>query len=1016
VDENGFVRSRGTSPRFVGRAAELLLFDELFGEMRAGQPVTALICGEAGAGKTRLVSEVAAAARRRGARTLVGCCSMVGRTSLALAPFAEALRPVMRELVMVTRDAGGRVAPQLARLLAAPMDAAEANRGSPDPDPVGAADQLRLFEEVLDILARAAVPAGLLVVIEDLHWADLSSRGLFEFMSRNLRGAPIVLVGTVRTDEPDEAGFLAWLAELRRSRRVASIDLERFGPGELADLLAGVLGRSPSAELVGEVYGRSGGNAFLAEELVAALERGVQVPNTVRSVVLARMAGLTAPARELLRLAAVAGIRIRHGLLAAASGLRHNALLAAARELTDNHVLVADPSWDGYVFRHALTREAVYDDLLPGERQQLHRSVAVALSDDPNLGPPEAWAVAQAVAEHWFAAGELEPALAAAVAAGNAAREVAAVADALGHYERVLELWDRVADPEMVAGMERPGLLERAAEVASGAGEHDLAIRHIDAAISELEDAAAAPAQLGLLYAQKCLYIWRAGREGELLEWTARAVALVPSEPPTRGRAAVLGERASALATLGERYEEAAQVATAALEAARKVDAPKEEARAHTALGICLGMTSTDPEDGIREFERVIAIGREIGDAEEVVSAYANLADELVRLGRLDEAAATAVEATDVGVEMGALRSWVGLSMVNRAEALFLAGRWGECEQQLVRLRDQRVGGLAELWGLVLTALLEASRGRDDAAAAASATAESLGVDDAQANGLLGAARAQMALNSGDIRSAHRAAVDGLDALTGSLSQQEMAGTTLLAGLALRIEADRAELARARRDATDEQDAIESARSIASRTLDLRARACAAAHRPEVVRAHRALCEAELSRAQARRDPEKWLRVATAGPAAGEPHRRAYARFREAEAVLATRGDRTRAVQALTAADLTARQLGAEPLRQEIEALARRARIELIDQPRPSAAPLEPGLATLGLSPRELEVLQLLAAGYTNPQIGEALYVSRKTASHHVSSILTKLGVRTRVEAAGVAHRLGMGPDAAAPK
>jgi predicted ATPase len=304
------------------------------------------------------------------------------------------------------------------------------------------------------------------VVIEDLHWADLSSRGLFEFLSRNLRGAPIALLGTVRTDEPDEAGFLAWLAELQRSQRVVRIDLEAFGRDELAEVLAGVLGRSPSAELVNRVHERSGGNAFLAEELVAALERGVQVPNTVRSVVLARMTGLTAPGRDLLRLAAVAGMRVRHGLLAAACGLSDHALLAAARQLAENHLLVADPSVDGYVFRHALTQEAVYDDLLPGERQQLHRSVAVALTEEPNLGPPDAWAVAQAVAEHWFAAGELEPALAAAVAAGNAARDVVAVADALGHYERALELWDRVADPETLAGIERPALLERAAEVA----------------------------------------------------------------------------------------------------------------------------------------------------------------------------------------------------------------------------------------------------------------------------------------------------------------------------------------------------------------------------------------------------------------------------------------------------------------------------------------------------------------------------------------------------------------------
>jgi DNA-binding CsgD family transcriptional regulator/tetratricopeptide (TPR) repeat protein len=1005
------------SPRFVGRAAELRLLDGLFAEAWAGDPVTTLVRGEAGAGKTRLVSEVAAAARGRGRRTLVGSCTMVGGTSLALAPFVEALRPVVQDAMGATGGVG-RVAPRLARLVGAPADTAAANLDSPDPSPVGVSDQLRLFEEVLVAMEGAAVPAGLLVVIEDLHWADLSSRALFEFLSRNMRSAPIALVGTVRTDEPDEAGFLAWLAELQRGPHAARIDLEPFGRDELAELLAGVLGRPPSAELVGQVHERSGGNAFLAEELVAAMERGVEVPNTVRSLVLARMAGLAAPARGLLRLAAVAGIRVRHGLLASAGGLGGDALLAAARELAENHLLVVDPSGDGYVFRHALTREAVYDDLLPGERQQFHRAVAVALADEPTLGPPDTWAVAQALAEHWFAAGELEPALAASVAAGNAAREMLAVADALGHYERALELWDRVAGPEAVAGVERPVLLERAAEVASGAGEHDRATRYVDAAIGELEHAAAKSTQLGLLYAQRFDYLWRAGREADLLEWTERAVALVPSEPPTAGRAAVLAQHAVALASVGERYEEAAQVATAALEAARRADARKQEAQAHTALGICLAMTSTDPEAGIREFEQWVVIGREIGDAEEVVYAYANLADGLVRLGRLDEAAATALEAAHVGVEMGALRSWVGLSMVNRAEALFLAGRWDECEHELERLRDQRAGGLIELWRLVFTALLEASRGRDDAAAAAIAAAEGLGVDDAQAEGLVAAAQAQMALNTGDLQAAHRAAGDGLDALTRSESQQEVIATVTLADLGLRIEADRAQVARARRNPTEEQDAVESTRTVAARTLALRARASAAAHRPEVVRAHQALSEAEVGRAEGRVNPEMWYRVAAARAAGRDPHRIAYARFREAEAVLASRGDRARAVDALTAAHTTTRQLGAEPLRDEIEGLARRARIELTDQPLPAAspAPLEPGSAPLGLTARELDVLRLVAAGYTNPQIGEALYISRKTASHHVSSVLTKLGVTTRVEAAGVAHRLGLTPDTTAPK
>jgi DNA-binding NarL/FixJ family response regulator len=993
----------------VGRVVELGLLDQLLDETREGAPVAVVICGEAGAGKTRLVAEVTARGQERGTRTLVGNCTAVGRRSFAFAPFVEALRPIVQEL-----DRGQLVGPGLARLVAGRVDDA-ATREPPDPDPFGASLQLRLFEEMLDAVERAALPNGLLVVIEDLHWADPSSRGLFEFLSRNLRSAAVALVGTVRTDEPDDAELLAWLSEVQRGPRAVRIDLAPFGRDELAELVAAVLGRPPSPELVSEVFERSGGNAFLAEELLAARERGVVVPSTVRSLVLARLAGLSGPARGLVRLAAVAGVRVGHGLLAAAGDVGDATLLAAARELVEAHLLVVDQSGQGYVFRHALTREAVYDDLLPGERQQLHRALARALSDEPKLGQAAGWAVAEAVADHWFAAGEFDDALAASVAAGNAARGVLAVGNALGHYERALDLWERVDDPETLAGVKRPVLLERAAEAASGIGEHDRAIRYVDAAISELE-LAATPARIGLLYERKARYLGWSGRFGEWAEWAGRAAALVPSEPSSPEGARVLVTHANALTGV-ERYGEASRVATAGLEAARRAGARQDEARALFVLGCCVVMTSGDPGAGIDEYEQALSVSREIGDTWAVVLTSANLAESLVMLGRLDEAAAVALQAADIGVRSPGLRREVGLSLCNAGNALFLAGRWDECQHALERLRDQRAGGWMEAWRLALAALLDALRGSDDAAraAVATATAGSL-VDAVEAECALRAAQAQLALNQGDVGAARQAVLDGLDMLTVPASGEAIVLVVTLAGLGLQIEADRAQAGRAQRDSTQERGAVEAARTVAAQTLALCARASAPAHQPEAMRAHRALCEAEVGRAEGRSEPDVWRRAADAGAAEGLPYRTAYARFREAEAVLARRGHRARAVEALTAAHTTARQLGAEPLRREIEALARRARIELTTAPAVRPAPPDQGLAALGLTSRELDVLRLVAAGHTNPQIGEALYISRKTASHHVSSVLTKLGVKTRVEAAGVAQRLGLTPDTTAPK
>jgi DNA-binding NarL/FixJ family response regulator len=1016
LQENAAMATRLTSRQLVGRGSELALLDDLLVDVQAGNPVIVLVCGEAGTGKTRLVTEVTAKVRQRGMRTLVGNSVVVGRTSLAFAPFAEALRPLASEL---GQGDEGRLRPvglRLAHLLATPGSDSQPTDLS-DSSVTGYA-QLALFEEVLDALERVAQPTGLVVVIEDIHWADLSSRALFDFLSRNLRDSSIALIATVRTDEPDDAAFLAWLAELQRLRSVVRIDLGPLSREDLDALLTAVLGRTPTADFARQVYERSGGNAFLAEELAAAGERDTVVPGTVRDVVLARMSGLSSPARDLLRLSAVAGNVTGHRLLAAASGLGDDGMSAAARELVENHLLVADRSIDGYTFRHALTREAVNADLLPGERQQLHRRLARMLSANPALGPPTEWARTEAVAEHWFAAGELERALTSAVAAGKAARDILAVADALDHYQRALQLWDQVSDPARSAGIERSALLERLAEVASGDGDHDLAIRYLDEAIEESSTAGAAPAQLGALYSQRTRFLWRAGRERELTEWTGRAVVLLPPDPPTPESALLLAEHAFCLA-YEERHDEALRVATAALEAAAAADAPQAEARARNALGVCLLMTKTDEADGRSQLEQALVIARHIGEPDEVMSTYSNLVDGLTRLGRYDEAAELAREAAGAEADVGTLRSGLGLLMLNGAEALLLAGRWKECDQALQRLRDRRVGGLVNYWQLAFTAILEALRGNDDIAEAAVAEADRSGVLHFEANGVLCAARAQVAVNRGDTDGAHRNIVDGLDAVDDAAVELDVASAVLLAHLGLRIEADRALLARIRRNTVEERNAIDSVRLFAERTLEFRSRASVAAHRPAVTRFHQALCDAELRRAEGRSDSDSWQAAAVASVAEHDSYRAAYARYREAESVLALRGDRARAVAALEAANATATALDAAPLRREIEALARRARIELAGEPPPSEPQPEQPLSELeplGLTPREVEVLRLIAAGQSNPEIGRSLYISTKTASHHVSRILSKLSVTSRVEAAGIAHRLGLTSDGTSPK
>jgi DNA-binding CsgD family transcriptional regulator/tetratricopeptide (TPR) repeat protein len=1010
----------GGTPHFVGRADELEALDELIGGARSGSPVTVLICGEAGVGKTALVKELTTRARDRGVRTLAGGCVAVGGKALAFAPFAAALRPVT--LDTASHDAGESSGSALLRIsqFMVRMSGGNGHEGRlPDGAGValgieGTAAQTRLFEDVVDALEHAAVPAGVLLVVEDLHWADQSSLSLFDFIARNRGGASIALVGTVRTDEPPDPTFSRWLAELQRGPGATRIDLEPFARADLSELIEAMTGVEPSDELADRVFERSGGNAYLVRELMAVDGSGDVVPATVRDLVLARAAQLSTTAQGLLRLAAAAGVEVSHGLLAAASGLDADMLEAVARELVEQQLLlVAEPSRSGYGFGHALAREAVYGDLLPGERQCLHAALAHALDKDPTLGSSTGVAVSAAVAEHWDAAGEVQRALAAHVEAGRAAETVFAYAEALHHFERALDLWDRVADAALLAGSDRPGVVERAAETASATAEDDRAIAHLYSAIAELKSMGEPPARIGLFYERGTRLLHRAGRDREATEMLHRAEALIPAEPPSTARCRVLVDLATDLMVYG-RYSEAQRDAKVALKACRVAGARKEEARAHNVIGSSLVGAAENVDIGIEELQRSLAISREISDIEEFVHAAINLSDALIKIGRYQEAVSIALDGADEGRSGGGSRHDVGFIMLNAAEALLAMGAWDDAERVIDRALELRAGDFVDFVGHASRALLHAWRGQPDEAAAALRIADSLGagVTPPFLLATVASTRAYMALSEGDLHLARRTVGEVLQTVENS---EEGNLIVALAALGLRVEADLAELGRAQRDGPLRDDAIARAHVLADRARGAMRRDPLP---PEV--ADLALCEAELARAEGSTDPKKWLEAGDAVLAAGRSHPTAYARFRESEALLVTRSERRLAEPPINAAHVLAAELGAAPLSAEIAALARRGRITLVETgssgETPShtetSAPPEPqDAAGPRLTAREIDVLRLVAAGRTNPQIAKTLYISPKTAGHHVSSILTKLGVASRVEAAGVAHRLGLDRD-----
>src|SRR5829696_8667605 len=563
---------RVASLTFVGRVEELELLEAARGRAADADPAVVLVGGEAGVGKTRLVAELTAHRATDGIRVLAGGCVPVGDGALPYAPVVQALRILLADVgVGAVRELIGPSWPELARLLPA----------LGEPDRSGQSDQAaqsRLFELLLGLLGRLSEQAPLVLVVEDLHWADRSTRQLLAFLVRNLRRERVLLVVTYRNDEPGQQRLGPYLAELDRGGRVARIELPRLDQVHTGAQLAGILGESPATDLVDAVFARSQGNPFFTEELLVAIRAGSGgLPATLRDLLRGRLAALPGPARQVLEVVTVAGRQVSHRLLAAAAGLEDRALVEGLRAAVVNQLLVTAPGEDGYEVRHALLREVVDADLLPGERARLHAGLAKALTEQPELadGPP---AVAAAeLAAHWDAAAEPTRALPARVQAGLASEAAHAFPEAQRHYQRALGLWEQVTDPDRAAGLDQAELLTRTADAANAAGQVQDALRWLTAALDRL-DPAGDPVRVALLYMRSGGARWLAGDESAGLADLEKAARIVPAEPSPE-RARILGYYAQWLMLAG-RDEDAVSQATEALAVARAAGARAEEGHA----------------------------------------------------------------------------------------------------------------------------------------------------------------------------------------------------------------------------------------------------------------------------------------------------------------------------------------------------------------------------------------------------------------------------------------------------
>ena len=1015
----GTMVGRLMSPILIGRSGELATAALALDAAVAGKPVHLLISGEAGVGKSRLVDELARKAAGDGIRVLRGACGNLGDGGMPYGPIVQALRGLARDLdpetLAVVVGASG---PDLARLL--PALAPEATA-----DPLIRQEWLQatLFEALLGLFQRLAESTPVVLVVEDIHWADPATRDAIGFLVRNLHKVPLLLVMTVRSDELHRRHpLLPWLAELERGEGIERIDLHRLDPQETRDLVTAISGTEPGTELLSRIIRRSDGNPFFVEELLLA-ERdatgSTRLPPTLRDVLQARLADVPEATRAILSVAAVAGRRVDHDLLAAIAGLAESTLTESLRAAVASQLLVTETEMhgeEGYAFRHALLQEVAYDDLLPGERRRLHRACATVLAARRTGDGAMAAAHWAELAYHWSEARDDRAALDASIRAAEAAERTFAFPAAQRHWERALAKWSEVSDAEVVAGMDRVDLLARAATAAYLSGDYrrDVALRR--EAIIDVERAHD-PIRSALLHGQLGRALWGIGdTDGAVAAYEA-AVALVPVEPPTADRARALAGFAQMLMLL-DRWRESLEMCMEAIAIARMAGAHEVEGHALNTSGMDLAALGR-ADEALAALDEALRIAREARNPDDVGRAYANLVDARFFTGHVQLAADAVEEGVLAADSFGVATSWGAQIRHTGILVFYDLGRWQAAARLAVDTSmAPSIAFQADRYRLARLVNLLVSSGSAEAQVRLERLGEliHMGPVESQFTAPYYSALAEHALWGGR-------PADGLETIERGLAEMASKDTWYwhllrLHRVAARAAADLAEVGRARRDPAIEQDAIrrgaalrEARERIVAATLEVQTGPAA----DESI-AESSTATAEDARLLGHSDPAAWREALALWRARERPYLIAYVRWREAEAWLAV-GDRDAATEALSEAAGIAAELGARPLLEAIESLAGRARLrlgpgDLADPEVGNGATPEPGPADpFGLTEREREVLALVALGRTNRQIGEELFISGNTAGVHVSNILGKLGASSRAEAAGIAVRLGMTGD-----